>query len=350
MRHCTVYSFRLFITILFVASLRLSAQDIHFSQFYMSQLSLNPATAGAFKAITAVANYRDQWRSINSPYRTYSVGADMRLLKKNWKNTTLGIGLNVFSDKAGDGDLATTQVALSFASHLKISETQKISAGLQLAGGQRSINFSALTWDNQFDGFSYNASLPSGELAGNSSFLYPDLGFGLLWQFEKSEMYISGNDQLQANIGFSLQHINQPRLSFYSSANDQLYMKYVVHGNGLVGIKNTPLSVMPGFVYYRQGPAQEIKFGSMLKYTLKEDSKYTGYIKGASVAGGVYYRFQDAVVITGLLELANYAIGVSYDVNVSELRTASYGQGGFEITLRYVNPSNFLYQNKARFN
>src|ERR1035437_2225124 len=90
-----------------------SAQDIHFSQFYMSPLTLNPSTAGAYKDINASTNYRQQWQAVSSPYQTFAIAGDMRLLKAKWKSGYLGVGLNVFSDKAGDGSLSTTQVNLN---------------------------------------------------------------------------------------------------------------------------------------------------------------------------------------------------------------------------------------------
>ena len=82
---------------------------------------------------------------------------------------------------------------------------------------------------------------------------------------------------------------------------------------------------------------------------LKEDSRYTGYVKGSALAVGGYYRNKDAFVVAALFEMSNYAIGASYDINVSGLKTATTGRGGFEITLRFLNPSPFLYT-KASFN
>ncbi len=327
------------------------AQDIHFSQFYMSELTLNPAAAGAFKDITATTNYRNQWSSVNSPYKTFAAAVDIRAFQKKWKSAYLGFGLNVYNDVAGDGNLSTTIVDLSLAGHVKLDEHQILSAGLQGGFGQFSVTPGNLVFDSQYDPATGNINPNSGEKFANTSVLYPDLGAGILYQYNKGEMYVSGNDNLQSNIGFSVSHLTQPNLSFYGApiGNDILYMKYVAHGNMTFGLKNTPLSLMPGFVYYRQGPAQEITAGSLVKYTLKEDSRYTGYVKGAAIALGAYYRWDDAVIISSLLEMSNYAIGFSYDVNVSGLRNASNGLGGFEIALRYINPSNFLYQNKARF-
>ena len=41
------------------------------------------------------------------------------------------------------------------------------------------------------------------------------------------------------------------------------------------------------------------------------------------------------------LEFANYAMGMSYDVNTSGLIYATSGKGGFEISLRWINPNPF---------
>jgi hypothetical protein len=41
-----------------------------------------------------------------------------------------------------------------------------------------------------------------------------------------------------------------------------------------------------------------------------------------------------------------FAMGLSYDVNVSKLAGTSSARGGFEITLRYTKPKPFLYQKK----
>lgn len=325
------------------------AQDIHFSQFDMSPLTLNPSTAGAFKDIIATTNFRDQWKSVSNPYKTFAISYDMKILKDRYQNSVFGIGINVFNDRAGDGSLNTAQANISIASHLKINEHQSLSAGIQGGFGQRSINFSSLTWDNQFNGFAYDASLPSNEPMASNSFLYPDLGAGVLWQYKKREMYMSGNDDVRSSIGFSVSHVNKPKFSFYPTTNNFLYMKYVLHGNLWYGIKGTSVSFVPGFIFYRQGPAQEIQAGSLISYTLSENSRYTSFVAHRTIAAGAYYRWNDAVVIATLLEMANYAIGISYDVNVSALRKASYGRGGFEISLRYVFPANGISDAAARF-
>ncbi|HXC03151.1 MAG TPA: hypothetical protein VNZ86_00290, partial [Bacteroidia bacterium] len=90
-----------------------------------------------------------------------------------------------------------------------------------------------------------------------------------------------------------------------------------------------------------QGPSMELLAGSLIRYKLKQDSKYTGRNKGTALSLGAFYRAGDAVAATMLLEYSNYAIGWSYDINGSSLQSASHFRGGTEITLRFVNPNPF---------
>ena len=54
---------------------------------------------------------------------------------------------------------------------------------------------------------------------------------------------------------------------------------------------------------------------------------------------GVWGRFSnltDAVIPYVGLDVGSFTVGLSYDVNVSSLKPASQGQGGFEISLIYI--------------
>ena len=64
---------------------------------------------------------------------------------------------------------------------------------------------------------------------------------------------------------------------------------------------------------------------------------------------GTHLRFKDAFIPSVQLEVAEYTLGFSYDMNVSGLKSATSGKGGFEISLRYGNPNPFLYKSAASF-
>ena len=123
----------------------------------------------------------------------------------------------------------------------------------------------------------------------------------------------------------------------------------IIHGNSEIGIKNTNILVVPEFLIVFQGKTKEINGGMMLKYILQESSSITSFPKGSSIGFGLNFRHRDALISSVLIEYGNYAIGLSYDANISPLRTVSNMRGGFEISLHFVTPNPFTTVGKVRF-
>ena len=139
-----------------------TAQDVHFTQYFTSPLTLNPANTGLVNCDWRVsANYRTQWATVPVPFNTFSAFADFGLMRNQWETSWLGAGLAVWRDVAGNGDLALTKVQGNLAYHVLTSETSSLSAGLGAGYNQRSVDFSKLTYDVQWDEFSFNKSLPN---------------------------------------------------------------------------------------------------------------------------------------------------------------------------------------------
>ncbi len=330
-----------FLALLFSALLNfsVSAQDIHFSQFDETQLQLNPADAGVQHEVRIITNYKNQWQSVGSPYKTFAFSGETRLLRD--KKHHLGLGLDVFSDKSGDANLKSNQLNLSLSGIIKVSEFSFVSAGLMGGFAQRSITLDGLEWGNQYNGTNYEASLPTGEVAEPVAFNFFDLGAGAEYSYGNSEMYISANDSRRLNIGFSIFHPHNPSYTFYGDKTQNLHTKYVFHGDASVGVKNTNLILKPSYIVFIQGATKEVTPGLIFQYVLQEASKYTGNKKPAAFSVGGYYRMKDAFIAVAKFEYSNYAIGLSYDVNLSKLRTVSKTRGGFEISLRFISPSAF---------
>ena len=310
------------------------AQDIHFSQFSQTPLMVNPALTGTHGDQRVVLNYKDQWGSIGVPYKTYAVSYDMKLLRKKLEKTSLGAGLYALNDKAGDAGLSTTQVSASFSGIVSLNEKHTASAGLQGGFAKRSINNSNMKWGNQLKDGSYDPGLSSGETADFNTPGYADFSAGLAWNYRK-------DDRLSASAGLGLFHINRPRQKWLLSDTERLYTKWVASGNAHIGLKSTNTALLPSLLVLQQGPSMEVTIGVMARYQLKENSKYTGNIKGTAVLLGGYYRAGDAFIPAFAFEFSNFALGISYDVNISGLTVASNGRGGVEISLRYINPNPF---------
>jgi type IX secretion system PorP/SprF family membrane protein len=317
------------------------AQDIHFSQFYMAPLHINPALTGSFNGnVRAGLNYKEQWKSIASPYKTIAFGCDGAFMKKKWNGAYLGGGLFVYSDKAGDLNLGTTLVNLSFSGIVTLNENHSMSAGIQGGLIQRSINGGAMRWDNQFDGYGHNSAFNSNESASFNSLSYGDFSTGVAWSYGTDDATLSSNDGLRLNAGVSYHHLTKPTEQFYITP-DRLYSKIIAHAGARYGVKNTNFAIVPNVIFMSQGPAREITFGTYVRYIIKEESRFTGIFKETAVSIGSYYRHKDAVIAAFMFEYANYAIGVTYDINVSGLRPASSSKGGFELALRFINPNPF---------
>lgn len=323
---------KLLVLLSFMISANLFAQqDVHFSQFFSSPLTLNPANAGIFDGdLRAIMNYRSQWGSVSKAYATTAASLDMPVLKK-LPGGKFGLGLNFFKDVAGDSKLSTVNYALSLAYHLDISGGQNnhfISLGFQGGMIQRSIAYDNLTWDNQWNGNGFDRQvLPSNidELGGTSVSAF-DISTGLHWYFAPS-------DATRFNGGLSMFHANSPEVGFNSES--KLLRKYTLHGGGEIAITSGTSAITPNFVTVIQGANKYTDIGAEFKYFLQSSSKFTNYSNEMYISVGPYLRWGDATYVVTRFSWSGITASVSYDFNISDLSSASGGGGSFEVMLGY---------------
>ena len=81
-----------------------AAQDPHFSQFYASPMTLNPALTGKIDGnFRLAANYRNQWPTINNAFTTATASFDMPILAGRLPEfDTWGIGIIGLTDQSGN--------------------------------------------------------------------------------------------------------------------------------------------------------------------------------------------------------------------------------------------------------
>lgn len=323
------------------------AQDIHFSQSTESPLLLNPAEAALGHDLLIGINFKDQWKKAGGSYRTFHFSGDVALMKKK-SGSRMGIGLNVFSDRAGDAGMGTTTGTLHLSGVIAANDRNLFSGGVSGGFGQRSLQYQKLYWDNQFDGMHYDANLPTGEPGNFSNYNYFDLSAGLGWFFGTGHSTLSSNDARTFNIGIAAHHLNKPVYSYYGNKDQRLPVKYVIHGQADIGIKNYSLILEPSYLVMIQGGHHEITPGMIFKYKPKEASKYTGRVKASAFLLGGYFRMKDAVVIATGYEFSNWSLRMSYDVNISGLQVATNSRGGFELAISYTAPNPFGGGNSMR--
>lgn len=301
------------------------AQDPHFSQFYASPLTLNPAFAGKFDGNVRVAGiHRNQWPSINKAYVTTSAAVDFRIMQgRIQENDTWGVGLMGFSDQSSNGAVKFNYASAGTAFHKGLDEEgyHQIGAAFQLTYANMLINTANLKFLDQLTPFGFTGV--TNEVFNNSSLKnsYLDFNAGVLYNG-------STNDRNNFYAGVSMYHINRPQQSF-TGAYFILNPRTTVHAGGYFPAGQTGTVHVSGLVSV-QGKASEALIGGAYQLQLTEDEKPT------SVYFGGWMRLNDAIIPYAGLEFGSFRLGASYDVNTSSLKTASSSRGGMEISLIYI--------------
>lgn len=332
--------FILVISLFFIIDL--SAQDKHFTQFYASPLTLNPALTGAYNGRYRVSTiYRDQWRRVlDSPFRTFATELDVRFdvnTNSQYKDAA-AIGLVFFRDKVSGIDLGTQQIALSGAYHkgLDYDKKQFLTVGFQGAIAQRNVNFEQLTFGDEFNGFDGYTFDTEEELPLNN-FSYGDISVGINYAF-------TPKPRKSFYAGFAMHHILQPEISFYRDetddlgepiASEKLYTRLSAQLSAELPISEV-LSVSPRLLIAKQGSHLQMNTGANLRFMLNDFSHNSLYIGGwvRPVANEDDFGL-DALVLMMGLQQGSFLFGLSYDVNLKDLTTYQQGQAAFELSISY---------------
>lgn len=328
----------LFVTLVALNSF---AQDIHFSQYYASALTLNPAlTANINGDFRASFNYRNQWFTIpvlNSvaPYQTYQASVDAPILRERLGNDGFGFGGSFYADKAGDGALTTYSGMVSVAYHKAVDRygRGRVSLGIQAGVVSKQVKINDLIFETQLDNFGWNPALSNGESFTNRSIIYPDVTVGAMWTHAPKDMW-------RYYLGFSMNHLSKPKESFLGDERNRLNYRYNVQAGMEIFLDSYyDFSISPTFLFMMQSNAQQYNFGLGLNYWVNDD---------VAVFGGGFYRVMDAVIFNAGVEFYNTRVGLSYDINHSGLKAASRAQGAVEVSLVYVfrkeRPQSIQYE------
>jgi type IX secretion system PorP/SprF family membrane protein len=270
----------------------------------------------------------------------------MSLFKEKGKNKYLGAGIYFFRDVAGDTKYSTTSANLSLSSIITLDGGHDLSVGLQGGFAQKSIDDNSFEWGSQFDGSAHNPGFESGESAVFEPYAFGDFSAGLSWSYAKERSTMSAGDEFYTSAGVAIYHANAPKLKYDAKPLDR---EVVIHCGAYVGIKNTPLALVPNVILMRQGPSTEVNVGGLVRYSIREESKYTGFLKETAFYFGAYSRLGDALIPTVVFELTSYSLGISYDIVNSDLQEAAGGKGGIEISFSFINPNPFKYGKGTRY-
>ena len=292
--------------------------DPHFSQYYVYPSWLNPALTGIFDGDYRVSGiYRNQWNSI-APFST--PGASIEVTTNN--NLNFGVSILNQTVKSGGYNYLTAYGSASYTGvKFGVAGNQRLVFGLQAGIINRRFDQSKFTTGNQWNPITgYNPSVAAESIPITKSMSF-DAGAGVL--------YFDAKPGKKTNFyaGFSASHITQPDDKFTSVTTKQkIPMRFTGHAGIRISVSDM-LSITPNILYLKQGTASEKMAGA---YAQLKANANTDVLFGAN------YRFEDAISPYIGFNHKNMTLGVSYDINTSDLGRLVNGASSFEISLSFI--------------
>lgn len=316
-----IWIYSLFIVALFVHK-QMNAQALNYSQYYNAPLLTNPANTGFNPDYDyrAGMNYRTQWASVGTPYKTMGVWADAKLFANRFENGWMGIGGSIIKDVAGAGQLTATGAAVSIAWHQMLGYNSLLSAGFSAGITTKRVDLSKLNFDNQWNGKFFDVTIPTFEPFAFSQVGYLDLNMGLNYAYFASENFYF-------NAGVSVMHLNSPKESFFAPniSDARVPMRYNFFANASLKMDNLWI-LNPNIYYSSVINKNELVMGMNANRNISGDGMQQMIL-------GLYYRTGDAIIPMVGYQVNDLKITVNYDATISGLGNLNGSRGAYELSI-----------------
>ncbi len=310
------------------------AQDFHYTQFYATPTTINPASTGLFDTKYRVSlQYRDQGRGVlEYPYRTFSGAFDLKFdgLSITQAKDYIGVGLLFYTDRMSGFEFNTTFMGISAAYHkaLNAESNQYLSLGLQGGALQRGVLFDNFIFQDQFNGTT-GFTFPTREQLPDNSRTVGDFSVGLQYVYAPAK-------SVSFTVGGAMQHIFAPRITFKELVNTTLtnfHRRYNIHLSSNIPLKYNQF-LIPRLYAAAQGPHLETVASVQYKLGVGENSfLYFGpnlrMVKNTSTTSA--FGLSDVSAMFGI-EFNRINLNFSYDYSLKAYRT---GLGAFEFSIIY---------------
>ncbi|MEI6817601.1 MAG: PorP/SprF family type IX secretion system membrane protein [Bacteroidota bacterium] len=288
------------------------AQDPQFSQYFAAPLYLNPAFAGTDSCARLGVNYRNQWPNIEGQFITYSLAYDMHINPLH-----SGFGVLVLKDKSGSGTIDNTNISGIYSFQQHIYKELNMSIAIQGAYFKENLDWSKIIGDTIYSG-------PAGPDP-----IYPPV------KTDGSVFDLTGAMELYTNNfygGISVAHLTQPIFDFGYYYSTQLAVKYTFNAGAMLPLDNSNSTYLsPNIIIIAQDNFHQTNLGL--------------YIQHKALAGGVNYRWGDAIIATLGIQLWGFKLGYNYDATVSKLANAAGGAHEMSLGYRFhAKPKNEGFQ------
>ncbi len=310
---------------IFSGNYALTAQDVHFSQFYAAPLYLSPSLAGSTDGARLTMNYRNQWPGISKAFTTSAVSFDNYFSRFN-----SGMGIQIIQDKAGSANLTFTHIGLQYSYNVQLNQDWHFVPGIQFASGSRALDFSKLIFaDEQIGG----GASGSWERLANENTDFIDFAASI---FFYSQFFWAG---------ITTDHLTQPNHSFLGE-EIKLNRKFTLFGGTNIWTQK------------KQRLGLERAFSMSFRYQNQLNFKQLDagfYWYNAPIELGIWYRGipvfsnvdqrinHDAIILMLRYKYGAFRIGYSYDITISNLGLQSAGAHELSLIFEFNQKSQLRF-------
>jgi len=270
-------------------------QDAQYTQYMYNTVSVNPGYAGSRGHLSIGALHRSQWVGLDGAPTTQTFNIHSPIGYRG-----VGLGLSVVNDKIGP--TSETNFDIDFSYTIYTSTEGRLSFGLKAGANLLDVRFSEL---NQF------TTDPNLAVDIDNRFT-PNFGAGVYYHTNKFYAGLSVPRFLQTT------HFDESSLS---TAKEQMNFYFIT---GYVWDINTFLKFKPTLL-------TKVVQGAPLQIDLSAN-----FMMNDKFILGAAYRWDAAVSgMVGFNISEGFLIGLAYDREVTELGSAAFNDGSFEVILRY---------------
>ena len=318
-----------FFVFILSSSYLLLGQDVKFSQYFASPLTVNPSLCGIYSGkFRVMGNYRNQWQEILYPYKTGTFSAESRLEISNLPDDILAIGFHALTDKSNNGGLRNNTFGgnISFHKSLDMEGISRIGIGLQAAYVSKIVDYSKMIFETQFSPIGYDISLPTNEFSNGFSMNYLDCTAGILYSYLSGDLNFYG--------GMSVAHITRPPET-YGAFSTRLPLRLTFHLGSSFTVNNIN-TIYGSVMHFRTPQSTQTTMG--LVYGINLNGLVDDEMNELQI--GSWLRLNDAIVPYIGLKIGNVQGSLSYDITTSNVTKANKGMGGIEMSFQVLLDAN----------
>jgi hypothetical protein len=194
--------------------------------------------------------------------------------------------------------------------------------GLGISGnyGQRRLDYSQLSFGEQFTNGGYDINLPNGESALMNMKPFFSLSTGFLYSYQ--------SEYLNIQAGLAGFHLNNPKQTFINDPNQIIPKRFVIHLNSEYILSNS-LMLYINTAFQKQSSQQYLNIGGATGIDISNGSRQSILYTGAWLRNGdAFYPYLG-------LKLGTIQMGLSHDITISKQNRRAEIPRSFEISLLF---------------